>query len=272
MIAELLSYEFMRNALIAGILVSLSSGIIGTLVVLKRMVFITGGVAHTAYGGVGLAVFLGVNPILGAVTFSLLASFLMGTVQRKTRQRPDTLIGVMWAIGMAIGIIFADLTPGYKADLMSYLFGSILAVTSNDLWMMLAVNILVIGLVFAFFKEFQAAAFDETFAQVRNLPVDLLYLILIVMIGLQVVILMRIVGLIMIIALLTVPAAIGALFLDNIKQIMGLATGLSLILTTGGLVLSFFLNLTSGATIILLSGITYLTALLIYRFCRRSHS
>ena len=138
--------------------------------------------------------------------------------------------------------------------------------------MMLAVNLLVIGLVFAFFKEFQAAAFDETFAQVRNLPVDLLYLVLIVMIGLEVVILMRIVGLIMIIALLTVPAAIGALFLNNIKQIMGLATGISLVLTTGGLVLSFFLNLTSGATIILLSGITYLTALLIYRFCRRSHS
>jgi len=270
--SELLSYGFMRNALMAGVLVSLACGIIGTLVVLKRMVFITGGVAHTAYGGVGLAFYLGINPVLGAVTFSLIASFMMGAVQRKTRQRPDTLIGVMWAMGMAIGIIFTDLTPGYKADLMSYLFGSILAVKSTDLWLMLGVNLLVIGLVTAFYKEFQAAAFDETFARVRNLPVDLLYLILITMIGLVVVMLMRMVGLIMIIALLTVPAAIGALFLINMKQIMVLATGISLVLTTGGLLLSYFLNLTSGATIILLSGTAYLIALAVHRLCTRCHS
>jgi zinc transport system permease protein len=270
--SELLSYGFMRNALMASVLVSLACGIIGTLVVLKRMVFITGGVAHTAYGGVGLAFYLGINPVLGAVAFSLIASFMMGAVQRKTRQRPDTLIGVMWAMGMAIGIIFTDLTPGYKADLMSYLFGSILAVKSTDLWLMLGVNLLVIGLVTVFYKEFQAAAFDETFARVRNLPVDLLYLILITMIGLVVVMLMRMVGLIMIIALLTVPAAIGALFLINMKQIMILATGISLILTTGGLLLSYFLNLTSGATIILLSGTAYLIALAVHRVCTRCHS
>ena len=265
MIAELLSYGFMRNALMAGLLVSLSCGIIGTLVVLKRLVFITGGVAHTAYGGVGLAFFLGVNPLLGAVAFSLAASFIMGAIQRKTRQRPDTLIGVMWAIGMAVGIIFTDLTPGYKADLMSYLFGSILAVTTTDLWLMLGINIVIIGVVIAFFKEFQASTFDETFARARNLPVDLLYLILITMIGLVVVMLMRVVGLIMIIALLTVPAAIGSMFLLDMKRIMWAATGLSLVLTTGGLLISYFLNLTSGPTIILLSGAAYLLALAIQR-------
>ncbi len=267
--AGLLSYGFMQNALIAAVLVSLAAGVIGTLVVLKRMVFISGGVAHTAYGGVGLAFYLGVNPILGAVTFSLLASFLMGYIQRQTRQRQDTLIGVMWAIGMAIGIIFADMTPGYKADLMSYLFGSILAVTKTDLWLMLGVDILVIALVAVFYKELQATAFDETFARVRNLPVDLLYLILITLIGLAVVMLMRVVGLIMIIALLTVPAAIGTLFLKNMRHIMWLATGLSLVFTIGGLVISYFFNLTSGATIILFSGIVYLIALVVHRFCRR---
>ena len=272
MILELLSYGFMRNALMAGVLVSVACGIIGTLVVLKRMVFITGGVAHTAYGGVGLAFYLGVNPVLGAVIFSLTASFVMGAIQRKTHQRPDTLIGVMWAMGMAIGIVFTDLTPGYKADLMSYLFGSILAVTRTDLWLMFSVNILVIGLVIAFYKEFQATAFDETFARVRNLPVDLLYLILITLIGLVVVMLMRMVGLIMIIALLTVPAAIGSLFLINMKQIMWVATGLSLVLTTGGLLLSYYLNLTSGATIILLSGTAYLIALGVHRLCPRCQS
>ena len=214
----ILSYTFMQNALAAGLLVSLACGVIGTLVVLKRMVFISGGVAHTAYGGIGMAFYFGVNPILSALTFSLGASLLMGYIQRKTRQRPDTLIGVMWAIGMAIGIIFTDLTPGYKSDLMSYLFGSILAVTQADLWMMLVVDVIVIGVAILFFKEFQATAFDESFARTRNIPVDLLYVILVTMIGLAVVMLMRVVGLIMIIALLTVPAAIGSLFLKNMGQ------------------------------------------------------
>ena len=267
--AELLSYGFMRNALMAGVLVSLASGIIGTLVVLKRMVFISGGVAHTAYGGVGLAFYLGVNPILGAVAFSLGASFLMGYVQRKTRQRQDTLIGVMWAIGMAIGIVFADMTPGYKADLMSYLFGSILAVTNLDLLLMLVVDLLVLVFVILFYKELQATAFDETFARVRNLPVDTLYVILIAMIGLAVVMLMRVVGLIMIIALLTVPAAIGAMYLKNMKHIMWLASGLSLVFTIGGLLISYTFNLSSGATIILVSGGVYLLALAFHRFCRK---
>lgn len=267
--AELLSYGFMRNALMAGVLVSLASGIIGTLVVLKRMVFISGGVAHTAYGGVGLAFYLGVNPIMGAVAFSLGASFLMGYVQRKTRQRQDTLIGVMWAIGMAIGIVFADMTPGYKADLMSYLFGSILAVTNLDLLLMLVVDLLVLVFVILFYKELQATAFDETFARVRNLPVDTLYVILIAMIGLAVVMLMRVVGLIMIIALLTVPAAIGAMYLKNMKHIMWLASGLSLVFTIGGLLISYTFNLSSGATIILVSGGVYLLALAFHRFCRK---
>jgi zinc transport system permease protein len=267
--AELLSYGFMQNALIASLLVSLACGVIGTLVVLKRMVFISGGVAHTAYGGVGIAFYLGVNPMLGAIVFSLFASFLLGYIQRLTRQRQDTLIGVMWAIGMAIGIIFADLTPGYKADLMSYLFGSILAVTQFDLWLMLGVNLLVITLVVLFYKELQAVAFDETFARVRNLPVDILYVILIAMIGLAVVMLMRVVGLIMIIALLTVPAAIGSLFLKNMKDIMFAAVGLSLLFTIGGLLLAYFLNLTTGATIILVAGIVYLISLLIHHYCRK---
>ncbi len=265
---ELLSYGFMRNALMAGLLVSLACGIIGTLVVLKRMVFITGGVAHTAYGGVGIAFYFGINPVLGAMAFSLLASILMGYIQRQTRQRADTLIGVMWAIGMAVGIIFADLTPGYKADLMSYLFGSILAVTQTDLWLMLIVDVIVIGVAVLFYKELQAISFDETFARIRNLPVDLLYLILITMIGMAVVMLMRVVGLIMIIALLTVPAAIGSLFLKKMSRIMVAATGLSIFFTVGGLLLSYFLNLTSGATIILVSGLGYLIAMLVKRLCK----
>jgi len=151
-ITSMVSYEFMRNALVAGVLVSIACGIVGTLVVLNRIVFLSGGIAHAAYGGIGLAFLLRIDPLIGAISFSLLSSFLMGWVQRKTRQRADTLIGVMWAVGMALGIIFINLSPGYKADLMSYLFGSILAVSSLDIGLMLGLSILIIILVAVFYR------------------------------------------------------------------------------------------------------------------------
>ena len=267
-ITSVFSYGFMRNALMAGILVSIACGVIGTLVVLNRIVFLSGGIAHAAYGGVGLAFYLGIDPVIGAVVFSLLSALGMGLVQRKTRQRADTLIGAMWAVGMALGIIFINLSPGYKADLMSYLFGSILAVSQLDIWLMLTVVGLVIVLVVMFYKGWLAISFDETFARVRNLPVDALYLLMIAMIGLTVVIAMRVVGLIMIIALLTIPPAIANLFLKSMWKIMVLASALSVIFTVAGLVISYTLNLTSGATIILVAGAAYLVVYLVRTLCR----
>lgn len=260
---EALQYDFMRNALLAGILVSIVCGVIGTYVVVKRIVFVSGGVAHTAYGGVGLAYFLGFNPTLGAILFSLGAAFGMGWVHRKTRQRADTIIGVMWALGMALGIIFLDLTPGYKADLMSYLFGSILAVPTGDLWLMLIMNVLIITVVILFYKELLAVAFDEQYALVENVPVDWIYMLLMGMIGLSVVMLMRVVGLIMVIALLTIPAAISAMYLRDLKKMMVLASVLGMVFTFVGLFLSYTLNLTSGASIILVAGAAYLVSLFV---------
>lgn len=262
-IINILQYDFMRNALIAGLLVSLACGIIGTFVVIKRIVFISGGVAHAAYGGIGLAYFLGWEPIIGAILFSLASALGMGAVQRKTKERADSIIGVMWAIGMATGIIFLDLTPGYKADLMSYLFGSILAVPSGDLWVMLIMDVVIILLMAGFYKELIGVAFDEQFATVENVPVDWIYMLLMAMIGFSVVMLMRVVGLIMVIALLTIPASISAMFLKEIRKIMVLASLLGMVFTTIGLFLSYFLNLTSGATIIAIAGIAYLISLLI---------
>lgn len=270
-LTTLFSYDFMRNALIAGILVSVACGVIGTLVVLNRIVFLSGGIAHAAYGGVGLAYYLGIDPVIGAVVFSLVAALGMGVVQRKTRQRADTLIGVMWAVGMAFGIIFINLSPGYKADLMSYLFGSILAVSHLDLWVMLAVAALVVLLAGLFYKDFLAISFDEIFARVRNLPVDALYLMMIAMIGLTVVVAMRVVGLIMIIALLTIPPAIANLFLKSMWKIMLIATGLSVFFTVTGLLLSYYFNFTSGATIILVAGVAYLIALAVRTSYRKCH-
>jgi len=258
---EALQFGFMRNALLAGVLVSIACGIIGTLVVINRIVFVSGGIAHAAYGGIGLGYFFKFNPVLGAMVFSVAAAVGMGAVQRKTRQRADTIIGVMWAIGMALGIILVDLTEGYKADLMSYLFGSILAVPSGDLLIMLALDLVIITLVALFYKELLAISFDETFATVENVPVDAIHMLLLCLIALTVVMMMRVVGLIMVIALLTMPAAISGQFVRDMKWMMVLASILGVLFTTTGLWLSYFLNLTSGATIILVAGFAYLLSL-----------
>ncbi len=205
---DALQFDFMQNALIAGVLVSIACGIIGTFVVVNRIVFISGGIAHAAYGGIGLGYFFRFNPIWGAIAFGLISALGMGWVEQQTKQRGDTLIGVMWAIGMAIGIILIDLTQGYKAGLESYLFGSILAVPRPDLWVMLGIDCLIIALVTLLYKEWLAISFDPIFATTRNLPVRSLYLVLVGLVALTVVMVMQIVGLIMVIALLTVPAAI----------------------------------------------------------------
>jgi zinc transport system permease protein len=258
---EALQFDFMRNALMAGVLVSLACGIVGTFVVINRIVFVSGGIAHAAYGGIGLGYFFRFNPVVGAIIFSIGAALAMGIVQRQTRQRTDTIIGVIWAIGMAIGIILVDLTSGYKADLMSYLFGSILAVPTRDLWIMLGLDLIIVVLVSLFYKELLAISFDEMFATVMSVPVNIIYLTLMCLIALTVVMMMRVVGLIMVIALLTMPAAISGQFVKNMRKMMLLASLLGIVFTTLGLWLSFRLNLTSGATIILVAGGAYLLSL-----------
>lgn len=267
---EALQFDFMRNALMAGILVSIACGVIGTFVVVNRIVFISGGIAHAAYGGIGLGYFFHFNPVLGAILFSVVSALGMGMVQRKTQQRADTIIGVMWAIGMAIGIILIDLTKGYKADLLSYLFGSILTVSFSDLIIMLVLDAIIITLAVLFYKELLAISFDEMFATVVNVPVDAIYLTLLCMIALTIVMMMRVVGLIMVIALLTMPAATSAQFVRDMKKMMVVASVLGMIFTTVGLGLSYFLNLTSGATIILVAGAVYLLSLLIQPLLKAS--
>ena len=260
---EALQFDFMRNALIAGVLVSLACGVVGTFVVINRIVFVSGGIAHAAYGGIGLGYFLNFNPVVGAIIFSLGSALAMGIVQRRSNQRTDTIIGVIWAIGMAIGIILVDLTSGYKADLMSYLFGSILAVPTRDLWIMLALDGIILVLVTLFYKELLAISFDEMFATVVDVPVNAIYLTLMCLIALTVVMMMRVVGLIMVIALLTMPAAISNQYVNNMKKMMVLASVLGVVFTTTGLWLSYVLNLTSGATIILVAGVAYLLSMVV---------
>ena len=268
-VIEALQFDFMRHALLAGILVSVACGIVGTFVVVNRIVFISGGIAHTAYGGIGLGYYLGFNPVIGAIAFALLAAVGMGIVERSTKERADTIIGVMWAVGMAIGIILIDLTPGYKADLMSYLFGSILAVPEQDLLIMLILDLIIGAIVFLLYKELLAISFDPVFSTTRRVPVQGLYLILVGTIALTVVMVMRVVGLILVIALLTIPAAIAGQFVKDLKQMMVLASILGAIFTNIGLWLSYFFNFTSGATIILVAGLTYLLSLAFQRLQNR---
>lgn len=260
-IIEALQFDFMRNAIMVGILVSIACGIIGTFVVVNRIVFVSGGIAHAAYGGIGLGYFFGFNPVLGAIAFALISALAMGWVERKMHQRKDTVIGVMWAIGMAIGIILIDLTKGYKAGLESYLFGSILAVPQQSLIIMLILDLIIVLMVVLFYKELLAISFDPIYALTRNLPVDALYLMLVAAIALTVVMVMQVVGLIMVIALLTIPAAIAGQFVKGLKGMMFLASILGIFFTLTGLWLSYFFNLTSGATIILTCGFAYLISL-----------
>jgi zinc transport system permease protein len=255
---ELLQYEFIRNALLAVLLASIACGIIGVYVVVKRMVFISGGIAHASFGGVGLGYFLGVNPIWGIIPFSILSALVMGLVSKRTRIPEDTAVGILWALGMSLGIVFIGLSPGYAPDLFSYLFGNILTVTSVDLIIMLILDLVIIMVVFLFYKEFLALSFDDEFATVVGVSTVKLYFLLLCLIALTIVVLMKVVGLIMIIALLTIPAAISKQYTSNLKKMIFISILLSAIFGLGGLWLSYQLNLASGATIVIVSGIGFI--------------
>jgi zinc transport system permease protein len=255
---ELLQYEFIRNALLAVLLASIACGIIGVYVVVKRMVFISGGIAHASFGGVGLGYFLGVNPIWGIIPFSILSALVMGLVSKRTRIPEDTAIGILWALGVSLGIVFIGLSPGYAPDLFSYLFGNILTVTSVDLIIMLILDLVIIMVVFLFYKEFLALSFDDEFATVVGVPTVKLYFLLLCLIALTIVVLMKVVGIIMIIALLTIPAAISKQYTSNLKKMIFISILLSAIFGLGGLWLSYQLNLASGATIVIVSGIGFI--------------
>ena len=262
---EALQLEFMRNALLAGLLASIMCGVIGTFVVVNRIVFISGGISHAAYGGVGLAFFFGLSPILGILGFSLLISVIMASVSMRAKQRADTIIGVLWAVGMALGVILLDLTPGYNVNLMSYLFGSILTVPTSDLWLMLVLDGLVIITVSYFYHDLVSLSYDEQFAKVRGVPVRLLYLVLIAMIAVSVVMVIQVVGLILVMALLTIPPYIAEKFSGSILQMMAYSVLLNIFFTTTGLWLSYSFNLTSGASIIMVAAAGFVLSLLVER-------
>jgi len=262
--SDIFNYDFMINAIYASILASIVCGIVGTYVVVKRIVFISGGISHTAYGGIGLGYFLGFNPLFGAIGFSLLTAGFLSVMRKKKSQHEDTIIGIMWAFGMALGILFVNLTPGYSSNLMSYLFGNILTVPRSEIIMMFVLDLVIVSLVAVFFKEFQAITFDEEYARTLGLPVDRLYLLLLIIIALTTVLLIKLVGIILVVALLSIPSAISIKFVKSLRQMMIMSIVLGLIFTLSGLFLSYYLNLSSGAVIIMTSSAGYLLSNLIH--------
>lgn len=254
---DILTLPFMQNALAASLLASIACGIVGTLVVLNRLVFLAGGVAHAAYGGVGLAFYCGLPVLPCTLGFTLGSSVLMSTIARKYKEKADTVIGVLWAAGMAFGIILIDLTPGYNVDLMSFLFGSILTVSSFDLWLMFGLDIFILGATIVAYPGLLSISFDAEYARSRGLPASLLHTLLVCMAALSIVMIIRVVGLILVIALLTIPPFIAERRARNLAGMMAAAIFWSMLFCVIGLALAYWFNLTSGASIIAVASVTF---------------
>ena len=260
---ELLAYEFFRNALIAAVFAAISCGIIGTYVVSKRIVFISGGITHASFGGIGIGYFMGINPIIGAAIFAVLSALGIEYSSRKTEVREDSAIAILWALGMAVGVIFIYITPGYAPNLMSYLFGNILTVTPTDLYLLLGLTILIIIFYTLQFKNILYIAFDEEYARARRLPVNMIKYVMISLIALTIVFNIRVVGIILVISLLTIPQTIANMFVKRFLGIMVLSVIIALFGTISGLALSYYFDIPSGASIIFFLVILFFMARLV---------
>lgn len=259
-LSALFQYDFFTNTILAAAFASIAAGLVGTYIVSRRMVFLSGGITHASFGGIGIAYYLGLNPVFGAAAFAIFSAIGIDLFSQKKIMRHDSLIGLWWSAGMALGIIFISLTPGYSPNLMNYLFGSILTVTALDVWL-LAVLALVVLLFFAFFhKPLMFIAFDPEYARTHNIPVHAFSLFTSALIALTIVFSIKVAGIILIISLLTVPQAIVNLFTHNYKNIMFFSIVLSFIGIFSGLVISFRADIPSGATIIFTLLILFLMA------------
>jgi len=254
---EIFSYEFVQNAFFASIAASICCGIVGSLVVINRLSFLAGGIAHAAYGGVGIATFFKLPMLPSTIIFSMLASVLMGASSIRNKSRMDATIGVLWAAGMALGIVLIDMTPGKQGDLMSYLFGSILTVSNADLTMIGGLMVAVVSITYLLFKDFLALSFEEEFARTRGVAVDAIYYLLLALIAVTVVITIQVVGLILVIALLTIPPLMAEHNARSLPEMMVRAIAWSLFFCVAGLCLAYWLEVTAGACIIAIASLSY---------------
>ncbi len=266
---------FLRYALLVGLLASVSLGIVGSYVVTRRISYIAAAISHCVLGGIGVAHYLqaarGIawcDPMYGALAAALLSAMIIGLVSLYARQREDTVISAVWAIGMAVGLVFLAKTRGYVDPTMSYLFGNILLISKNDVWLVAIMDAVVVALGLGFYPKLLALCFDEEFAQLRGVRVKLYYMMLLCLTALTVVLLVRVVGIVLVIALLTLPAAVAGHFVRQLWQMMAVAVLCSMAFVTVGLAVSFPTDLPSGPVIILIAGGTYLAVALGRRPCR----
>ncbi len=264
-ITDVQIYPFLQHALLTGILASVACGIIGTYVVVRRISYIADGIAHAVLGGMGAALYIqkvhqmpGVLPIHGAIVTAIFAAIIIGLVSLWAKQREDNVISAIWAVGMAAGIIFISRTPGYSEDLMSYLFGNILLVSSTDLWTLAGLDFVILVIGVLFYNQFLAVCFDDEFARLRGLNVEFFYLLLLCLTALTVVVLSTVVGIVMVIALLTLPIGIAALYSATLWRMMILSAILCAAFTTSGLALSYGPDYPAGAATIIIAGAAYL--------------
>ncbi|MDD3001443.1 MAG: metal ABC transporter permease [Candidatus Riflebacteria bacterium] len=272
-LTDLLELPFLFNAVLAGVLCSIAGGIVGTFVVLRRITYIAAAIAHCILGGLGAARYLSVvyglewlRPIYGAILTALLSALIIGIISLRAKEREDTVISALWAVGMAAGVLFIFKTPGYGEDLMSYLFGNILMVSSQDLWLIGILDIILLVITTIFYRQIIAVCFDEEFARTRGLSVEFYYLLVLCMTALTVVLMVSAVGIIMVIAMLTLPVAIGCKLFKRVSKIMISATGLGIFFNVFGLMASYEPNLPSGALTIIIAGLTYFATVLFFMF------
>ena len=263
-LSDLHQHTFLQYALMTGIMASIACGIIGSYVTVRRMTYIAGAIAHSTLGGMGLAGYLQkeqgltfLTPLIGAVAAALLAALVISVMLNRSTMRQDTVLSAVWSIGMAVGIIFISKTSGYNEDLMSYLFGNILMVSSNDLLLLTILDIVLIISVFLVYNRLTAISFDEEFARISGIHVDLYNTIFLCLVALTVVLLVQVVGIILVVALLALPAAAAGQMTNRLPAMMLLATFFCLTSTTGGLIISYLPNLPASATIIIIAGFIY---------------
>lgn len=266
----LLQNPFLLLALFAGIAASVASGIIGSFVVVKRIVSISGSIAHSVLGGMGLSVYLNKSfgltfllPLHGALGAGLLSALLMGWIHLKYKEREDTVIALIWATGMSLGVIFLSMTPGYNVELLNFLFGNILWVSNQDIALLVGLDLLILSIVALFYRRFLSICFDEKQAMLQGLRVHALYLLLLCLVALSVVLLIQVVGAILVIAMLAIPAAIAGSFTHRLASMMLIATGLGIAFNFLGVYISYACNWPPGATISLVAALAYALALLL---------
>ncbi len=263
MLSAIFKYTFLQNALLASLLSAILCAVIGVILSEKKMLMMSGGIAHTAYGGVGLGYLLGFEPIIGAGIFAATSAVIIGTIRRKGGVHTDIVISLLWSLGMASGIAFTALMPSFPPDMNSYLFGNILSVTKADLYIMAVVTAVVLAFTIVLFNDWKAFLFDEQFAKISGLKTIFLEYSLLILTALSIVVLIRVVGIILVIALLSAPSACSALLSKSLKGRILISAILSFIFCISGLCISYYLGIASGAAIVFISAITYFLLLLV---------